>query len=122
MTTIKNGTDIDVGVINTIRLLADELGCLVLLHRLIVEPAHAADFAIKTIMGCFCLQGLLQQVLGGNEDVVVTAGKKGPKTTIAFYQLEVRLLPVLGTSHLVASTTGCTMNATEAAASTSACH
>ena len=35
------------------------------------------------------VQGLLQQVLGGNEDVVVTAGKKGPKNTNAFYQLEV---------------------------------
>ena len=35
------------------------------------------------------LQGLLQQVLGGNEDVVVTAGKKGPITDNAFFQLEV---------------------------------
>lgn len=35
------------------------------------------------------LQGLLQQVLGGNEDVVVTAGKKGPNTDNAFFQLEV---------------------------------
>ncbi|KAL3155145.1 hypothetical protein ABBQ38_011201 [Trebouxia sp. C0009 RCD-2024] len=33
-------------------------------------------------------QGLLQQVLGGNEDVVVTAGKKGPNTDNAFFQLE----------------------------------
>ena len=34
---------------------------------------------------------MLQQVLGGNEEVVVTAGKKGPKNRNAFYQLEVRL-------------------------------
>ena len=40
------------------------------------------------------LQGLLQQVLGGNEDVVVTAGKKGPSTENAFFQLEVHT-PVL---------------------------
>ncbi len=39
------------------------------------------------------LQGLLQQVLGGNEEVVVTAGRKGPPTNNAFFQLEVRSLP-----------------------------
>ncbi len=39
------------------------------------------------------LQGLLQQVLGGNEDVVVTAGRKAPATTDAFFQLEVTFLP-----------------------------
>ena len=31
-------------------------------------------------------------MLGGNEDVVVTAGKKGPSTDNAFFQLEVCLL------------------------------
>ena len=36
------------------------------------------------------MQGLLQQVLGGNEEVVVTAGRKAPTTTDAFFQLEVR--------------------------------
>ena len=39
------------------------------------------------------LQGLLQQVLGGNEHVVVTAGKRGPITDNAFFQLEVRACP-----------------------------
>ena len=39
------------------------------------------------------LQGLLQQVLGGNEDVVVTAGRKAPAANDAFFQLEVSLLP-----------------------------
>lgn len=33
-------------------------------------------------------QELLQQVLGGNEDVVVTSGKKAPTNTSAFFQLE----------------------------------
>ena len=35
------------------------------------------------------LQGLLQQVLGGNQEVVVTSGKRSPDTTNAFFQLEV---------------------------------
>ena len=39
------------------------------------------------------LQGLLQQVLGGNEDVVVTAGQKAPAANDAFFQLEVLILP-----------------------------
>ena len=39
------------------------------------------------------LQGLLQQVLGGNESVVVTAGRKAPAANDAFFQLEVSFLP-----------------------------
>ncbi len=39
------------------------------------------------------LQGLLQQVLRGNEDVVVTAGRKAPAANDAFFQLEVTFLP-----------------------------
>lgn len=52
--------------------------------------AHSAE-SFQLLQGV--LQGLLQQVLGGNEDVVVTAGRKGPITDNAFFQLEVHVWP-----------------------------
>ncbi len=52
------------------------------------QIAHSFEAALLAV-----LQGLLQQVLGGNEDVVVTAGRKAPAANDAFFQLEVTFLP-----------------------------
>ena len=53
-----------------------------------IHFAHSFEAALLAV-----LQGLLQQVLGGNEDVVVTAGRKAPAANDAFFQLEVAFLP-----------------------------
>ncbi len=57
-------------------------------YHLSHQVAHSFKAALPAV-----LQGLLQQVLGGNEDVVVTAGRKAPAANDAFFQLEVSFLP-----------------------------
>ena len=60
--------------------------------RPVYHPSHQIAYSFEA--GLLAVpQGLLQQVLGGNEDVVVTAGRKAPAANDAFFQLEVTFLP-----------------------------